>query len=289
MYRGLIQGSGDEGLFGPGSITWRIHADPCLLVGGLRALLLQALNPLTMAGVAQHSNYRADSWARLTRTTDYIMVTTYGDSAAARAAAAQVRAIHEAVKGVDPVTGRAYNANDPELLLWVHAAEVDSFLAAFHHYGRKLSSDDADRYVYEMVAAAELIGIPAASVPASVGSLKEYLDRQELIASPAARDAMRFVLVPPVPLPGGRVPQIPGGRLLLIPGRVGWSLYSLATIALLPARIRRLYGLPWVPVTPALRAYVYTMSRTTRLLLPPPPSVQDALARRAEMSRADAA
>ena len=283
---GLVRGEGDPGLFGPGSVTWRIHADPSMIVGGLRALLIQALNSPTMAGVAQHSDYKQDSWSRLLRTTDFIMATTYGDRKAAERAVARVRSIHERVRGIDPVTGRAYYANDPDLLLWVHSAEVDSFLEAYKRYGGRLGAEEADRYVAEMVAAAELIGIPRADVPDSVGALREYLNGQEMIASDYARDAMKFVLFPPVPWPGGKVPEVPGGRLLLIPGRAGWSLYSLATIAILPRNIRRMYRLPWVPLTPALQAAVFAMTRTMRTVFPPPPIIQEAIARRKELEGA---
>src|SRR5687768_9557676 len=122
----LVQGSGDPGLFGPGSVAWRIQADPSSLIGGVRALLIQALNPQTMAAVAQHSNYKSDPWKRLMGTTDYVITTTFGDTAAAHAAVARVRAIHDAISGIDDVTGLSYRASDPELLLWVHAVEVHS-------------------------------------------------------------------------------------------------------------------------------------------------------------------
>jgi uncharacterized protein (DUF2236 family) len=250
-----------------------------MLIGGLRALLVQALNPRTMAAVAQHSNYKSDPWSRLVGTTDYIMVTTFGDSAAAEAAIAQVRSIHDHIKGTDGATGRDYDANDPELLLWVHAAEVDSFLTGYMRYGRPLSKVDADRYISEKRRPAELIGIPRADLPDSVASLRDYLDAQELMVTPAAREAMRFILVPPVPLPGGRVPAFPGARLLTIPGRAGWTVYAAATIALLPKRIRKLYGLPWIPVTPPLQAAVFALTRAMRTFVPPPPSIRDALAR----------
>jgi hypothetical protein len=103
------------------------------------------------------------------------------------------------------------------------------------------------------------------------------------MGTPAAKDAMRFILFPPVPWPGGRLPKVPGKRLLLIPGRAGYSLYSLATIAILPKRVRRAYRLPWVPVTPLLRGSVFALSRTMRLLFPPPPPVQAAIARQKEL------
>jgi uncharacterized protein (DUF2236 family) len=279
----LVRGEGDPGLFGPGSMTWRIHGHPAMLIGGLRSLLVQALHPLAMAGVAQHSNYKENPWGRLMRTTDYVMTTTYGDTAAAEEAVARVKAVHERVKGVDEVTGLPYSANDPKLLLWVHCAEVDAFLAAYRAYGPRVAREDADLYVAEMAQVAELFDIPAEVIPRSEAELADYMDSMELAGTPAAKDAMRFILLPPVPWPGGRLPEVPGKRLLLIPGRAGYSLYSLATIAILPKRVRREYRLPWMPVTPFLKGSVFAMSRTMRLLFPPPPPIQAAIARQKEL------
>ncbi|MDQ4143355.1 MAG: DUF2236 domain-containing protein [Actinomycetota bacterium] len=285
----MIKGEGDEGLFGPGSMTWRVHAHPAMLIGGLRSLLVQALNPLTMAGVAQHSNYKDDSWGRLMRTTDYVMTTTYGDTAAAEHAVKIVQRIHDRVRGVDPVTGEAYEANDPKLLLWVHCAEVDAFIGAYRAYGPRISDADADRYVSEMAVLAELFDIPSADIPRNVAELHEYMESQELTSSAYARDAMKFILFPPVPWFGGKLPEIPGRKLLLIPGRAGWSLYSLATVAILPKRVRRAYGLPWVPMTPVLQAAVFAMSRTMRLVFAPPPPVLRAIERQRELESARSA
>ncbi|HYI44824.1 MAG TPA: oxygenase MpaB family protein, partial [Actinomycetota bacterium] len=230
----LVHGSGDEGLFGPGSITWAIHSHPSMLIGGLRSLLYQALNPLAMAGVAEHSNYKEDPWSRLMATSDFIVTTTYGDTEAAKAAIEKVRTIHTFVNGVDEVTGRPYSADDPELLLWVHAAEVDSFLRCYRTYGERISDSDADRYIAEMAIVAELLGARPSDLPTSVAQLEDYLDGAELLVTPAAKEAMRFVLYPPAPWPGGRMPSGPLGQLLRIPGRAGYSTFSLATIAILP-------------------------------------------------------
>src|SRR5580698_9910052 len=137
----------DDGFFGPGSVTWRLHADLSVPVSGLRSLLLQALHPLAMAGVDQHSQWRDDPAGRFASTAAYVVTTTYGDRATARAAADRVRKIHEWVRG-------------PDLLIWVHAAQVDSGLTAARLYGASLRDSDADRYVAEMTAAAELVGVP---------------------------------------------------------------------------------------------------------------------------------
>ena len=133
----------DAGIFGPDSVAWRIHADPAMLIGGLRALLVQGLEPRAMAAVDQHSAFREDPWGRLERTTKFVLATTYGDTAAAEAAAALVRKVHTHIHGVDPVTGQAYAANDPDLLLWIHAVEVESFLLAYRTYAGRITARKA--------------------------------------------------------------------------------------------------------------------------------------------------
>lgn len=279
----------DVGLFGPESVTWKVQAEPSMLIGGLRSLLVQALNPLAMAGVDQHSNYKDDPWSRLMATSGFIVDTTYGDTPTAMAAIEKVRRIHRHVRGHDPVTDRDYAADDPDLLLWVHAAEVHSFLKAFNTYGPGLGPEDADRYLEEMAQVAVLLGANDDEVPRTVEALRSYLLEQELLATPAAKEAMRFILYPPVPWPEGRFPQIPGGRLAAIPGRAGWSVFSLATIALLPGRVRRAYRLPWVPVTPPLKASVFAVTRAMALLLPPPPGLREAIEKGKPFRRTESA
>lgn len=256
--------SGDDlGLFGPGSVTWRIHADPAALIGGLRALLIQALNPLAIAAM-EHSDFKTDPWGRLRRTSGYLVDTVFGTSSDAARAAARVRAVHKRVRGVDPVTRRAYRADDPELLLWVHAVEVDSFLAAYRAYAGPVSDADADRYVGEMVRAAELVGLPAESVPADVASLRAYLDSfRGLALTPAAREGMRLVLAPPMPAAM----------------RPLWAIPAVAAVAILPPRVRDLYGLPWPPpATPVVRLAVWGVLRALNVTRKPPPPVRRALA-----------
>ena len=188
----------DDGLFGPRSVVWRLHRDRSFPVAGIRSLLLQALHPLAMAGVAQHSEWRRDPLGRLAATSGYVLTLTYGERRAAETAVARVRAVHAHVRGVDPETGLAYSAEDPALLLWVHAAMVDSILCVAKRYGRRLEPDDPDRYVAEMVPFAAIVGVPAEQVPNSTVELANYLASVQLLqATPAARDAVAFVLDPP--------------------------------------------------------------------------------------------
>src|SRR5947208_10414343 len=199
-----MQRAAHPGLFAPESVTWRVHADPSMLIGGMRALLIQALHPLAMAGVEQHSDYRADPWGRLQRTVEYVLTTTYGTREEAEAAGRIVQAVHKRINGTDPVTGKTYSAEDPDLLVWVHAVEVHSFLSAYRRYGSsRLTEEDADRYIAEQVGGAALVGLEAAKVPASRAQLRDYFMsvEDELRPSPYSRDAAKVVLNPPPPLP----------------------------------------------------------------------------------------
>ncbi|MDP9222463.1 MAG: DUF2236 domain-containing protein [Actinomycetota bacterium] len=271
----------DDGYFGPDSVTWRVHVHRSMLIGGIRALLLQALNPRAMAAVADFSSYKSAPWERLTSTSLYLIETVFGDRRTAEAAGERVRHIHRAIRGVDSFSGLPYSAEDPELLVWIHAAEVDSFLEGYRHFGEAISDEDADRYVAEMVRAAELVGLDAADVPSSVAGLRDYLDNQELVASPAAREALWFILKPPVPWPGGRWPAIPGGRLVFeIPARLGWALPSGAAASILPPRARRAYRLPNLELSrPFFRVAMPAFYVAMRAAAGPPPGLDTLRAR----------
>jgi uncharacterized protein (DUF2236 family) len=196
--RSVAERPADTGLFGPGSLAWRVHRDRSFPLAAIRSLMVQALHPLAMAGVAQHSDWKRDPFGRLAATGGYILTVTYGDTAAAESAAARVRAIHTHVRGTDGVTGLDYKAEDPDLLLWVHAGMVDSIAQVVQRYGRGLTPDEADRYVAEMVRFAEIVGVPRERVPSTAQAMREYIDTTELRqATPAAQDAIGVVLDPP--------------------------------------------------------------------------------------------
>jgi uncharacterized protein (DUF2236 family) len=233
-----------------------------MLAGGMRALLVQALEPRAMAGVDQHSRYREDPWGRLRRTTEFVYQTTYGDLDAAEAACATVRRVHERVRGIDPATGRAYSASDPDLLLWIHAVEVHSFVTAYRAFAGRLSDADADRYVAEMARVAELVELPAAMAPRSMGELRDYLHGvQGLQITSAARVGMRTILAPPMPLAV----------------RPLWLVPVTACLAILPRFARRMYGLPWItPANVPVRINVFALTRAMNLVLPAPPIVRAA-------------
>src|SRR3954452_18690943 len=152
-----------------------VHADASMFIGGLRALLLQSLHPLAMAGVAQHSDYREAPWHRLQRTAEFVAATTYGSVEVAERSIAVVRRIHERVVGVT-ADGQAYAAGDPHLLGWVHVAEVDGFLTAHRRFGtRPLAPAAADAYVRDMAIVAERLGV--VDPPTDLAGLRAELRR----------------------------------------------------------------------------------------------------------------
>ena len=224
--------AGDPGLFGPDSVAWRVGADAAMLIGGVRALLMQTVHPLAMAGIAEHSDYRTDPWGRLQRTANYVSITTFGSTAAAHAMIRRVTAVHKRVSGTAP-DGRAYSALDPDLLCWVHVTEVDSFVTAVQTYGgANLTQSEVDQYFAEMAALAYLLG--ARDVPESRAECAAYYERltPELSGSTQAREAVRFLLWPPVP-----------SRL-----RLPYLAVVGAAIATLPADVKAHLWLPDVPL-----------------------------------------
>ena len=234
----------DDGFFGPGSVTWRLTTDLSSPIAGLRALTVQALHPLAMAGVDQHSDWRSDPVGRLAATSSYLTIVSVGDKATAERVSERVRRVHEHVRGVDTVTGQPYAAGDPALLLWVHAAFVDSNIAAAQLFGSPLTAVDADRYVAEMVAAAKLVGVPTDMVPASVAELERYIEsvRPILRATPAARESMAYLLDPP-----GLDPDV----------AEIWQDIREGTIASLPDWARDMYGYSMAgPLTDARRTEI---------------------------------
>ena len=249
------------GFFGPDSVTWRIHSDPSYSVGGLRALLLQALHPVAMDGVARFSGgFRDEPWPRLSRTATNVDTLTFGTRTEAQAAVDRVRGIHRRLGATEETTGRAYRVDDPDLLLWVHCCEVDSLLSVARRGGLPLTDDDADRYVAEQVTSATLIGVPAADVPDSVAGLAAYFEavRPELAVTSAARDAYRLIVLPPMPT----------WVRYLTPAQPAWGGLATLSGALLPQWARRMYSLPWLGLTDAAATAGLKAFRQTTLRLP---------------------
>lgn len=251
----------DPGLFGPDTVTWRVHADPTTGLGGLRALLLQALHPLAMIGVAQHSGFRQDPWGRLLRTANYIGVTTYGTTDDALQAAAAVRQVHRFVRGVDPESGLTYSADDPELLLWIHCCLTDSLLSTYRRCGGPLGPGDGDAYVGEQVRLAPLVGLDPELAPHDEAGLRDYFRRvrPQLRVTGEARRAAAFVLVPPMPK----------WVQLLTPARPAWAGLTAVAFGMLPRWARRMYGLPGLVLTDAAVSAAGRALRQGLLALPP--------------------
>ena len=206
---------GDPGLFGPDSVSWQVHGDfTSMLVGGISALLLQALHPLALAGVWDHSNFRDDLLGRLRRTGQFISGTTYGSRADADWLIDKVKRIHLKVTGTAP-DGRPYAASDPALLTWVHVAEVQSFLQAHLRYRNpQLSGADQDRYYREIALIAERLG--ATEVPHSRAELAAYLAavRPELRCEERSHEVLRILLDAPAP----SALAAPVARLMMLAG-----------------------------------------------------------------------
>jgi uncharacterized protein (DUF2236 family) len=205
-----------------------------MLVGGLRALLIQALHPLALAGVTQFSDYRSDPLRRLRGTSAYVHAVTFGDTRTAHEAAARVKRLHGRVEGIDGVTGRPFSAKDPETLLWVHCVEVHSFLAGYRAYGGRLGEEEQDRYLAEQVAVAQLMDIPTAMIPDSLGAYRAYFAGvlPQLCSSDDALATISFV----------RRPRLPGSRLAAL--EPAFRLLGFAATALVPRTLRPIAGLP---------------------------------------------
>ncbi len=254
----------DDGLVGPGSASWAVHGDVSTMVGGLRALLIQTLHPLVMAGVADHSDYRADPLGRLHRTSLFLGATTFGTTAEAVAAIETVRRVHDRVNGTAP-DGRSYSAHDPHLLNWVHCTEVDSFLQCRKRYGATpLPADADDRYVAEMADIARRLGAP--NPPMDAAGLAHQLDkfRAELAVNHQTKDAIRFLMWPKVPL-AARLPY------LVVLG---------AAVTALPPYARRMLGLRLPPLVGRVffEPFASALLRIVRWALGPRPEIKAAQA-----------
>lgn len=246
----------DDGLFGPGSITWRVMGEPVLIIGGIRALLLQSLHPRTMWGTAQNSELMKPdaAWGRLTRTVEFVRVRTYGSTEDVERVGRRVRKLHSKLTGVDMRTGETFPIDDPENLLWVHLGEVDSYLDVARRAGVPLSDRDADRFVDEQRRAAAVVGLDPADVPASVAEMADYYAdmRGRIWACDEARLGLRRMFSPAVPRN-------------LLPLKLAAPAVGTLTVSTLPRWARRMYGLPGLPTSDlAATLALKSLYRTTR-------------------------
>jgi uncharacterized protein (DUF2236 family) len=250
--RERVHGSPGPRWFDPRSPIGRVHGDASMFVGGIRAIMLQSLHPVAMQGVADHSGYRGDMWGRLAQVATYIAVTTFGTEEHARQAIRAVQRAHVTVTGTMP-DGTPYDASDPHLLGWVHAAEIQSFLAAHDAFGHlPLVGAERDEYVAQAAVAARHLGVvdPPETEAALAATVASY--GSELRATPEARDAIRFLV---------RHPDLP------LQARPAYLALVAAAVGLLPAEARRELRLRRLPAVDRVLGRAAT--RTIRWAMAP--------------------
>jgi uncharacterized protein (DUF2236 family) len=254
--------TGDRGLFGPGSVTWRIMGEPIMWVAGFRALYMQALHPRVMRGTWQNTSFArpGEAWGRFVRTTEFFMVRTHGTMARGARAGRRVRKIHSSLTGTD-ADGCRFRLDEPELLLWVHCGEISSYVDIARRSGVRVSARQLDEFVKEQRRSAAVIGLDPATVPASVAELDAYYERMRprVYACPEARKALWRSYNPDLPLP------LVGLKLVVPP-------FNTLAFASLPRWARRMYGAPGSPLTDvaataALRVTHQSATRIPRQLL----------------------
>jgi uncharacterized protein (DUF2236 family) len=258
----IVDHAADHGLYGPGSLTWRIMGEPVMWVAGLRAFYLQALHPRVMRGTWQNSvfNQPGETWGRFVRTTEFVSVRTYGTTAQVDRAGRRVRKIHATLTGTDP-DGSTFRLDEPELLMWVHCGEIGSYVDIARRSGMGLSARDLDAFVDEQRLSAAVVGLDPDTVPASVAELNAYYERVRpvLYACAEAKRALLKSYNPDIPA------QLLPLKLMLPP------INTLA-FATLPRWARKMYGTPGVPLTDlgatvALRMAHQSVTRIPRRLI----------------------
>lgn len=221
------------GLFGPGSVSWQVNRETTVLFGGARALLMQAAHPLVLAGARQTRFYERNAWKRLERTLQLTFTITFGTRAEALAAAERINRVHEPIHGIDAVTGRRYDALDPDLLLWVHACLVDSQLLFERLTVGRLDDRGRERFHQEQMLGAELLGLDRSRIPPTVDELRAYVERVarsgDLVVGPDALRVADLIRRPP--------PEVPWRPVLRQIAR--WAF------ATLPEPLRSDYGVRW--------------------------------------------
>jgi uncharacterized protein (DUF2236 family) len=231
--------SEDYGLFGPGSVTWRVMAEPVEMVAGFRALLLQALHPPSMWGTAQNSELMdpRTAWARLGRTIEFVRVRTYGTHEEVERVGRRVRKLHSRLSGLNLDTGEVFAVDAPENLLWVHMGEVDSYLDVALRAGVLLTRADADAFVDEQRRAGAVVGLDPADIPASVAEMRDYYAgmRGQIYACREAKEGLLRLFNPSVPRQW-------------LPLKLAAPGIATLVVATLPRWSRRMYGLPATPL-----------------------------------------
>ena len=249
----------DPGLYGPASEAWRLNREAMLLLGaGPRALLLQIAHPAVAAGVADHSDFRADPWRRLAGTLRSYLTIVYGSSAVARAEIRRLNALHRGI------TGPGYSARDPELSLWVHATLIDSTLAVADAWLEPVSPTRRAAFYAETRPIGRAFGVPDALLPADVEAFDGYVADMlgpggPVRVSATARELAAVVLRPPL---GPLAPWLAG----MPAWTYAWTLWP--SVGLLPVSVREDYGLPWGARERLVSAWLVAGWRAWRPLLP---------------------
>jgi uncharacterized protein (DUF2236 family) len=246
----------DQGFFGPSSVSWRVHRETTVLFGGARALLMQAAHPLVIAGARETGFYERNPWKRLERTLQLTYTITFGTSEEAREAAARINAVHRNVHGIDTVTGKPYDALDPDLLLWVHACLVDSALLFEQLTVGALDEAGRQRFHEEQMLAAEMLLLPRERIPPTVQELRDYItsvvESGDLLVTDAARAVAGLFKNPP--------PEAEWRPVLRAVSR--WAFGTL------PPQLRAQYGVMWTPAHDAMKALTLRSVRLLRPALP---------------------
>ena len=250
-----------RGLYLPDDAPWVVHADLGTLVGGVRALLMQALHPGSLAGVRTHSRYKDDPLGRLAGTIRWLTITTFASHEALAAEASRVNRMHDRVKGqYESSSGesRSYRAADPDLLRWVHIAFMDSFLRSHQIFSTRPIPGGADAYVRHWSKSVEPLGLT--DVPMNEADLLKWLDhyRGELAVNDDTRDVIQWLRNPPLP----------------ISARPVYALLFQSALASLPAEHRKLIGLKSLPLC-VLRPITTTLLKSIRLAIGPENPLED--------------
>ncbi|MFN2614500.1 MAG: oxygenase MpaB family protein [Actinomycetota bacterium] len=247
----------DEGLFGPESVSWRVHRETTVLFGGARAILMQAAHPLVIAGARETGFYERNPWQRLERTLRLTYAITFGTRDEAMRAVERINDVHALVRGTDPVTGKRYEALDPKLLLWVHSVLVESALLFERLTVGGLDEAERQRFHEEQMLSAELLGVPRAMIPPTLGELRAYIKgvigSGDLIVTDAARTVAELFRNPP--------PEATWRPILRVVAK--WAFGTL------DPRLRAMYGYRWSPAHEAAMRASLAGLRAVRPLLPP--------------------
>jgi uncharacterized protein (DUF2236 family) len=248
--------SSQVGLFGPGSVSWRVDREVAVLAGGTAALLLQLAHPAVAAGVAQHSRFQDDPFARLRRTLTASFSVVFGTTPRAQRALERIDRVHGYVRGTVPETGALYDARDPQLLLWVHATLIDTALRIYERFVAPLSPADAEAYHREGREIAVRLGVPPSDAPTTLVDLRGWMAERimagDVQVTPTARQLGQFVLYP-----------------TRLPPRWMWDAAHLPSVSVLPPSIRTAYGITWNAERERAVERLAAVSRKALPMLPP--------------------